>query len=163
MAWGQQQYGLGSWGSGDFAVTNHSPADNSTGNPRQTTISFTLTTVFDTINVGSIDLTANGIQLILNGVFTSHATGTITVVTSTLVNVSATVTHPFASSSTVSIVVAALTNTLDTPGSGTTWQFDVGSELLTFPNYVVNRFEKVLRVSAVGLDAPENPMAIPEP
>ena len=162
MAWGIGRYGLGPWGSGDFTVINHAPADNSTGNPRLTTISFTLSTLIDPIDLSTIDLTVNSVPLITNGVFTANAMGTINAVSSILVNVTATVTHAFAPLEVVTVVVAALTFTLDAPGSGTTWQFTVNDTTITASNYIVNRFEKVLRVNVIGLDAPQHPMALPE-
>ena len=162
MGWGDSSYGLSSWGSADFIVTDHSPADDSTGAPRLTTISFTLASGSANVDISSINLTADGIQLIVGGLFTSNATGTINNTDPMVVHIAATVTHAFPALEVVLVVVDALTVTNQAPVSGTTWEFTVSNTITIFPNYIVNRFEKVLRVSHSGLDAPENPMAIPE-
>jgi hypothetical protein len=159
MSWGLEQYGPASWGGSDFVVINHFPADNSTGNNRLSTINFTLYSQSGNVTFSSINLTANGIQLILNGAFTPNATGTIDNSNPASVNVSATLTHALAPFTLVNVVVSAINASAQTPVSGTTWSFTVDGTLILFSNYIVRKFERVLRIGIAGLDAPRNPGA----
>ncbi len=160
MSYGIQAWGLGSWGGSDFSVTNHVPFDNSTGNLRLTTISFTLFSQSGAVDAYSINLTANGIYLVQDGYFTDDATGAIDLTNPSLVNVVATVTHAFDPLELVLVEVSAINATSVSPSLGTTWQFTVNDTQYNYINYISNRFEKVLRVGITGLDAPSNPDAI---
>lgn len=162
MSYGLEQYGVGSWGGSDFIVIDHFPIDNSVGNNRLSTISFTLSSQSGNVILSSINLTANGTPLIVNGVFTLNATGTINNTNPLSVQVTATVTHAFAPFAVVSVLVSATNTSNDIPISGTTWLFGVDGTLVLFSNYVVRRFERVERVGVTGLDAPQNPMAVVE-
>jgi len=160
MSYGIQSWGTGSWGGSDFAITNHIPSDNSVGVNRLTTISFTLYSQSGNVIPSSINLTANGVPLITSGAFTIFATGNINNTDPAIVNVTATVTHAFAPFQVVTVLVSALNASSVPPVLGTTWQFTTDNQLMEFSNYIVNRFEKVLRINVTGLDAPRNPQAI---
>lgn len=157
MSWGTESWGIGSWGGADFIITNHVPFDNSTGNPRLTTIGFTLLSQSSDIDIYSINLTANGISLIEDGYFTSDATGAIDNTNPKAVNVVATVTHSFAPLEVVVIEVLALNIASVAPSLGTTWQFTVDDVNKTYINYISNRFGRVLRVASTGTDGPSKP------
>lgn len=146
MSWGISSYGISSWGGADFVVINQFPPDDSVGAARLTTISFTLSSLGSDIDVSSINLTANGVDLIINGVFTSNATGSIDDTNLLSVNVIATVTHAFAPLTLVSIVVEALNDTGGSPVSGDSWNFTVDSTAYSFLTYIVNNFERILKV-----------------
>lgn len=171
MSYGIQSWGTGGWGGADFIVINHIPFDNSIGINRLPIISFTLLSQSGSVITSSINLTIIvnmvSIPLIINGVFTANASGTINASVPTIVNVTAQILHSLAPFSIVNVVVAALANsTLNSPSlspaSGTTWLFAVDNTLTLFSNYIVRRFERVLRVGVIGLDAPQNPMAVVE-
>jgi len=163
MAWGIQSWGVGSWGGADFIVTNHFPIDNSTGNNRLSTIAFTLLSQSGNVTLSSINLTANGVPLITAGIFTEHATGSINNTNPLSVNVAATVTHAFAPYAIVTVLITAFNTSGEQPLANTaTWLFAVDNTLYLFSSYIVRRFEKVLRVGVIGLDAPQNPSAVVE-
>jgi len=163
MSYGIQQWGLGSWGGSDFVVLNHVPVDNSTGISRRPTISFALVSQSGNVTINTINLTINSTQLIVNGVFTSSASGTINASNPANVIVTALVLHALAPFTAVTVVVDAQNTSLQHPASsGTSWQFVVNNAQGQFSNYIIRKFERVFRVGSNTLDAPRNPHAIVE-
>jgi len=162
MSYGIANWGTGSWGGADFVVIDHIPIDDATDVNRVATISFILYSQINNVVNNSINLIANGVYLIQNGNFTDNATGSIDSADPLSVIVTATVTHAFSPFELVNIEVSALNAANESPALGTTWSFTVNNTLSLFSNYIVRRFERVSRVNAVGLDAPQNPYAIVE-
>lgn len=159
MSYGLSGYGISGWGGSDFDVINHIPVDNSTNVSRTPIISFTLSSQSGNVVLSSINLTANGISLIINGVFTSNAIGIIDNTNPANVNVSATVTHSYGPLSVVVIVVDALNTSNSHPAVGVTWQFTVSSATTLFQNYIVRKFERVFRINSNLFQEPTNPHA----
>jgi hypothetical protein len=149
MSYGLEAWGVASYGGSDFIVSDHFPFDNSTGINRLPTISFVLASQGSNVTISSINLviTINGtsIQLITNGLFTSNAIGTINASNPTNVIVSATLLHALAPLDVVNVNVVATNTFNQTPIEGA-WQFTVNSAIATFLVYIVNAFQKVLRV-----------------
>lgn len=153
MSYGLEKWGLGGWGGADFAVTNHVPVDGVTGIQRAPMISFTIASQNGNINLSSINLTVNGnssgmYALIINGVFTSYATGTINFSDPLNVIVTANIIHAFSPLEIVTVTVDAANTQNERPASGTTWQFTVNSDIHTFVNYIVRGFQRVFRVGS---------------
>ena len=159
MAYGIQSWGLSAWGGSDFIITNHIPSDNATGVNRKPLIGFTLLSSSGDVTLASINLSANGIQLITSGAFTGNATGTIDSTNPAAVTVSAQVRHEFSPFALVTVVVSALNTSNQSATIGNTWQFNVDSTIHTFETYIVRRFERVLNATTTGLEAPQNPHA----
>lgn len=149
MSYGIGSWGTGSWGGADFIVQNHIPFDNSINVSRTPTISFELSSLGNTINTSTINLSANGIQLITNGIFTSKAVGIINSADPNNTIVSASVIHAFSPLSIITVVVDAQNSANEHPSPVTaTWQFTVSDAIATFSTYIVRGFERVFRVGS---------------
>jgi hypothetical protein len=162
MSWGIGGWGISSWSGSSFYIANHVPFDNAINVDRLPTISFTIVSPDSAVNISTINLTTNGVQLIVNGAFTAFATGTIDNSDPNNVQVTANVIHAYSRLEDVSVLVNASNGNNEIPASGTTWQFVVENEVFTFLNHIVRKFERVLRINVIGLDAPQNPVAIVE-
>ena len=160
MSYGTGNQGKsGSWGGADFFVTNHEPIDNATNINRTPSIAFSLVSQSSIVDLTTINLTANGIQLITNGAFTINASGTINSTDPNYVNIVANLVSTFAPLAIVAVIVDAKNISNASPAYGTTWQFQVNNIVSEFSTYITSKFERVLRVNAGPLEAPRNPHA----
>lgn len=160
MSYGIEQWGIGSWGGSDFVCTSHIPSDLSTGVSRLPIIGFILSSQSGNVVLSSINLTVNGVPLIVNGAFTIAATGTIDNTNPAAVQVTAQVVHEFAPLELVTVVVTALNTSNQPPTIGNVWQFIVDNTIHSFQCYIVRKFERVFRTGASGpLTPPLNPHA----
>lgn len=146
MSYGIQQWGLSGWGSATFSAVNHFPNDGAVNIIRMPTISFTLLSQSGDVELISINLYANGIALIMNGIFTSYATGTINDADPQAVIVTATVTNMYTKSASVNIIVNALNSSNQIALNGT-WQFITDNNSNTFFTYINRSFQRILKVS----------------
>lgn len=162
MSYGIQSYGISGFGSSDFIVKDHIPADDSIGINRNPIIQFTLASGDGNIILATINLITNGIQLILNGVFTSNSTGIINSTDPANVIVQANVIHAFSPFTTVNVNVSANNAVMALPTSGTNWKFNVSGNINEYPASILRGFERILLGAGAGLTAPQNPHAIVE-
>lgn len=160
MSYGIEQYGIGSWGGSDFTVTDHIPSDLSIGVSRLPIIGCVLFSQSGNIVLASINLSANGIPLITNGIFTAVATGSIDSTNPAAVQIIAQVLHEFAPLQEVTVVVSALNTSNEPPSIGNVWSFFVDNTIHNFQTHIVRKFERVLKAGVTGtLQAPQNPHA----
>jgi len=157
MSYGLEQYGLGSWGGGNFIVINQVPTDLSVGVNRLPLISCTLSSQSDVV-LASINLSVNGIALITNGIFTTAASGSIDSTNLREVQIVGQVLHEFAPLEQVIVTVTAVNTSNEPPTNGNVWSFFVDDTIHTFQMHIVRAFERVLRVnSTTPLQSPQNP------
>ena len=147
MSWGLGSYGLVGWGGADFIIADHNPFDGSTGISRIPTITFTLSSQNGDVVLSSIDLTANGVDLITDGCFTGQAFGTINSTDPANVVVSATLLYTLNPLTTISIVVDAV-NSTNSSAVDNTWQFTTSGATTTFITSIVRGFERVFGVGS---------------
>lgn len=148
MSFGFGGYGLSPYGGNDFDIEDHYPIDGSTGNDRLSTISFKLVSPTFTITLSTINLVANSIALITDGIFTTEAAGTIDNTDPYNVVITATLIHAYAPLTLVNVSATALNTNNDTPVIGTTtWSFMVDDTIQTFNTYIMRGFQRVFRVA----------------
>lgn len=148
--YGLDEYGIDSFGADDFAIILQNPGDAHTNITRRPIISFLIYSGNIAINLSTLDLSVNGIDLIVNGDFiTTSATGTINDTNPNQVFISATIahTHTFQHLELVNVIVYVEDNIGGIPTDGTTWSFTTNDLGVEFQMYIVRDFERVLRAS----------------
>ncbi len=163
MSFGLSSYGAGSWGGATFFLTSQVPTDNSTGNFRLPVISFLLSSNNGKVILNSINVLANGVPLIISGIFQGANVGTIDDTDINNVQVAIQVGHAYQQLSNVSVVVSALNINNESLAYGDSWQFTVDANIFLFANYIVRSYQRIFNVGPTGpLSEPLNVRAIVE-
>lgn len=146
VGFGNSGYGISSYGLGTSAVINQVPSIDQINVSRSPAISFTIASDIAPVDLSTLNVFVNSVELITGGVLSDMITGSIDSSDPFNVNVVINILAPFSILSIISVEVDVFDTNSDEILNNHIWNFTTDNTILNFNLAISKGYGRVLKV-----------------